>query len=719
MPSQEAKLLSNFLLAPAPLRDFMTLRQFTDIFPRSHRENPVVQDLYRELHRIREAEIEVVRNDITKEVKRSKQLRRAYAQERRQMDEAQVAGTDPVALQMEEELSGHARKTPHTLQTVHSSIEDACQSLEAQIAEMEEENQRTLAEVQEAVGALSDLRHGRFAQSATGEDLGDEVLATLKRLEALITADNHSFGGVNYPLLQYFTPKHRDETIRAIVGSNARVIRLFIRPDSHHTDPEPQLGEFDKSLLDQLDDTLAAIHHISNGTVKVIIAPHDAHALRGTNDVPCDAYCDKINGAFLDFYSNEDIRKFYKTRLDVFFKHYPSKNFGGRSWSELSEVIMGVDIQNQPFSGIWPIPAGESWLCDMATHLKFKAGLDMSNIAVISGGVSGLQSLGGIQNFPDSVFDCAAIDVIGIHGRFTASEDEGKTAGTAWAEMFVPGNTLTSRALGKKGKGKLLLVEEWEYVHTDAGIQHKKEAVFDQGNALNLRGIPWIYSHLSSKNESTTSMINPLRPEHDSITALTDVLTRASKARSTFVWNSYLPAPFKPLTALKEIPLNPYIPPSSPCTFGCEGHLCAAADGCSPNLLCKNNICQQNSETQPGQVGASCNSKKPCQAHLHCTSGSCQPCSVRPTLPGAEQGKGMCATDEITTFYTHPARPSTCLRQKKLVFGPGVRGRWKNGRVDGIPEGHERGPAKVRDEAMRIVIPEDGPVATAQANIVS
>lgn len=52
---------------------------------------------------------------------------------------------------------------------------------------MEEENQRTLAEVQEAVGALSDLRHGRFAQSATGEDLGDEVLATLKRLDAVCT----------------------------------------------------------------------------------------------------------------------------------------------------------------------------------------------------------------------------------------------------------------------------------------------------------------------------------------------------------------------------------------------------------------------------------------------------------------------------------------------------------------------------------------------------
>ena len=49
---------------------------------------------------------------------------------------------------------------------------------------MKEENQRALAEVQEAVGALSDLRSGRFAQPASGEDLGEEVMATLKRLEA-------------------------------------------------------------------------------------------------------------------------------------------------------------------------------------------------------------------------------------------------------------------------------------------------------------------------------------------------------------------------------------------------------------------------------------------------------------------------------------------------------------------------------------------------------
>ncbi|KAI4605925.1 hypothetical protein J4E83_010351 [Alternaria metachromatica] len=231
-----------------------------------------------------------------------------------------------------------------------------------------------------------------------------------------ITSSNHSFGGVNYPQLQFLTPTHRDATIREIIKSGARVIRLFIRPDAQHPDPEGEIGGFDKSLLDQFDDTLAAIHHLSKGQMKVIIAPHDAHALRGTNDVSCDAYCQKLDGAFLDFYSNEEYRDLYKQRLEVFFTHYPSKNFDGRPWSTLSEVILGVDLQNQPFSGISPIPSGESWLCDIASYLKYSINLDASNIAVISGGVSGAQSISGTENFPDSVFDCGAIDVIGIHG---------------------------------------------------------------------------------------------------------------------------------------------------------------------------------------------------------------------------------------------------------------------------------------------------------------
>ncbi|KAI4908548.1 hypothetical protein J4E85_011716 [Alternaria conjuncta] len=185
MPSQETKILGDFLLAPAPLRDFTTLRDFTDIFPRAHRSSPAVQEIYRELQHIRDRDIELIRQDIIDEVKRSKQLRREYARERRHVDDATVAGLDPIALQMEQELSSQSRKKPHTLQTVHSDIEEACQTLEAQIAEIEQENRRALAEVKDVIGALSELRHGRFAPSSSGEIIGEEVMATLKQLEAV------------------------------------------------------------------------------------------------------------------------------------------------------------------------------------------------------------------------------------------------------------------------------------------------------------------------------------------------------------------------------------------------------------------------------------------------------------------------------------------------------------------------------------------------------
>ncbi|KAH7392551.1 Cnl2/NKP2 family protein-domain-containing protein [Pyrenochaeta sp. MPI-SDFR-AT-0127] len=184
MPSQETQMLNDFLLAPAALRDFMTLRQFTDIFPKGHRANPAVQDVYRELQRLREKDMESVRRSITEEVKRSKQLRREYAKERRQLDGATVAGLDPTAIRIEQELSGQGCKL-HTLQTVRSSIDEACQSLESLIEVTEAANTRALIEIQEVLGALSDIRHGRLAQSVSGEDMGEQVLATLKRLEAV------------------------------------------------------------------------------------------------------------------------------------------------------------------------------------------------------------------------------------------------------------------------------------------------------------------------------------------------------------------------------------------------------------------------------------------------------------------------------------------------------------------------------------------------------
>ncbi|KAF2745929.1 glycoside hydrolase family 5 protein [Sporormia fimetaria CBS 119925] len=321
------------------------------------------------------------------------------------------------------------------------------------------------------------------------------------------------------------------------------------------------------------------------------------------------------------------VRENYKTRLQVLFREYPSINFGGRSWGELNEVILGVDVQNQPWANIWPIVSGESWLCDVAEHLKHNLGLGRNNIAVISGGISAPQTLDGIQNYPDSAFKCKAIDVIGIHGYFP-QEDEG-TAGTNWAKMFVPGNTLTARA---KGEGKLLLVEEMSYVHTEHGLHYKQAAIWDQGNALNYRGIPWLYSKLNNGGEGTTPTVSILRDDNSAVGALKNILKRAYTSRSNFDWSKYLSPP-PALSNITHVVMNPYTPEQSDCTFGCPGLLCDDPDGCAPDLICKNSICvSPSSSKQPGKIGDSCNSKTPCLEHLTCSSGQCQECVARPSL---------------------------------------------------------------------------------------
>ena len=441
--------------------------------------------------------------------------------------------------------------------------------------------------------------------------------------------------------------------------------------------------------------------------------------------------------------------------------------------------------------------------------------------------------------------------------------------------MFVPGNTLTGRAKGKKkSEAKLLLVEEWSYMHNDDfGLFYKQEAVFDQGNALNYRGIPWVrsgllysmanskrggtnettqlYSHLTTVHEGKSTGINPLRTSYTSWTALKQVLKNAQTARSNSDWSSYLSAPFtilppsedektaqklrsmltgssnqewkiRPLSLsnITSIPLNPFVLEQADCTFGCEGHLCDAPDGCAPDLLCKNSICTRNTASQPGQTGAMCNSKNPCQPHLLCSSGKCSACTTRSTIPFPQSIKnrkrslpneplplptpedaasltlkpnspqGQCYTDSLPhLFASLPARISTsgtnppppiclppahhpapctqashcsadeycswgtctactssdaCLgapcrsnnkcktgycndhgrcdyleQRKKIYLGPGGAKMGKGKRVPGVPRGHESGPARVRDEAMRVVIPVEGAKKTGVPGVAT
>lgn len=102
--SPEATILAEFLLAPAPLREVLTPQQFTDIFPKGLRSSPAVKQLYQELQRLRREDIEIVQKNIAAEVSASKSLRRQSTRARQIHDRSAIAGLDPVALNIEDEV---------------------------------------------------------------------------------------------------------------------------------------------------------------------------------------------------------------------------------------------------------------------------------------------------------------------------------------------------------------------------------------------------------------------------------------------------------------------------------------------------------------------------------------------------------------------------------------------------------------------------------------
>jgi hypothetical protein len=72
-------------------------------------------------------------------------------------------------------------------------------------------------------------------------------------------------------------------------------------------------------------------------------------------------------------------------------------------------------------------------------------------------------------------------------------------------------------------------------------------------------------------------------------------------------------------------------------------------DGCSPDLVCKNNICEKCTIGCPGMY---CDSKTVCQEQYSCVANTCQPCSARDvTLSGTTSTTGV---GFVEPFATEP-----------------------------------------------------------------
>ncbi|KAF2803985.1 uncharacterized protein BDZ99DRAFT_398880 [Mytilinidion resinicola] len=193
MAPTEASILSNFLLPPAPLPAFMTLRQFTELFPRALQSEPEIKVLYRELQHQRAIDADDVKRNIAAEVNRGEKQRRATFNSRQKFDQVDIPELGGQEIHGEAELFGpsqnHTPRDAHTIHTVVPEIERASAELESQIATMEAESDALLAEIQTSVGDLSDLRYGRFTKTpGAREDISEDVLVTLKRLVAACDA---------------------------------------------------------------------------------------------------------------------------------------------------------------------------------------------------------------------------------------------------------------------------------------------------------------------------------------------------------------------------------------------------------------------------------------------------------------------------------------------------------------------------------------------------
>ncbi|CAK7206213.1 hypothetical protein SEUCBS139899_009000 [Sporothrix eucalyptigena] len=196
MAPSESSILEQFLLAPSQLPTILPLDDFVALFPRSLQSSPQVRALYRDLQRQRSAVVDAIAADIDDEVARGRVLRRHALRARLRADaQEDAAGDDELQIERFVAAStsgnnvsdGIGRKirakndsSPHTLTSIVPELDAAIHDLEAEVQQLEEEEARLLALVQQSIGNLSDLRYGRLANP----QLRDQVLEGLQNVQA-------------------------------------------------------------------------------------------------------------------------------------------------------------------------------------------------------------------------------------------------------------------------------------------------------------------------------------------------------------------------------------------------------------------------------------------------------------------------------------------------------------------------------------------------------
>ncbi|KAJ5160834.1 uncharacterized protein N7482_007838 [Penicillium canariense] len=186
-PSEES-ILSNFLLSPAPLPTVISLRKFTELFPKRLQNHPHIRTLYRELQQVREHDMDRVNENIDQEIRQGKQqqaeLRKASLAAGVEAVDAEEQRSMDIDLHLFGQTSSTNPDDYHSVASLLAAMETASANMEREIADVDEEAASLLQELHTTVGDMSDLRYGKLQGPAgTANDLAAETIQGLQNLE--------------------------------------------------------------------------------------------------------------------------------------------------------------------------------------------------------------------------------------------------------------------------------------------------------------------------------------------------------------------------------------------------------------------------------------------------------------------------------------------------------------------------------------------------------
>ncbi|KAH6622777.1 Cnl2/NKP2 family protein-domain-containing protein [Chaetomium tenue] len=184
MAPTEQIILRNYLLVPAQLPAIISLQEFVALFPRQLQSSPRIRTLYRDLQSQRNAVVDDVAGQVEQEAKHGKAMRRAVIRSKREAEEQE----QDEEVEIERMLGNWSepRHAKHTLASILPDMEGAISGIEAELQLLEEEEASLLTSVQQTLGAMSDLRYGRLANS----QLPEQVLDGLGNLQEICRTKN-------------------------------------------------------------------------------------------------------------------------------------------------------------------------------------------------------------------------------------------------------------------------------------------------------------------------------------------------------------------------------------------------------------------------------------------------------------------------------------------------------------------------------------------------